>query len=192
MNRLKAIKLSLAAAALPCAAAVSLPAAAHERSYAEDRALIENLSNKYMVAVDAGDIPTVLDTWADDGVLVWIGGTETGIEAIEAAMSNFGGARAIAQIPESATERRRMRHQIINHVIDIDGDAATSTAYWFAMTNDNPHGEVELLYMGHYEDELAFIDGAWKFKRRAVYNESFHNKALFYPGLGETDLRKAD
>jgi hypothetical protein len=89
-----------------------------------------------------------------------------------------------------ATERPRMRHQIVNHVITVDGDRATSFAYWFAMTNRTSHGQVELFYMGHYEDELVRIDGEWKFKKRTVYNESRDNKALFYPGLGERDPRQ--
>lgn len=176
-------------------AAVALaatPAAALAQNYAEDRALIENLSNKYMVAVDAGDIDTVMETWADDGVLEWVGGVENGKDEIYAAMSNFGGARVMGSLPPDATERPRTRHQIINHVIDVDGDTATTTAYWFAMTNNTTHGQVELLYMGHYEDLLERQDGEWKFTKRSVYNESRDNKALFYPGLGEQDPRAAE
>jgi ketosteroid isomerase-like protein len=157
--------------------------------YADDRAEIENLSNRYMVAVDAGDIETVMSTWADDGVLEWVNGTERGKAAIRKAMSNFGGARKV-EIPESATSRPRTHHQIINHVIDVDGDTATTIAYWFAMTNNTPQGDVQLLYFGHYEDELVRVNGKWLFKRRHVYNESKPNRALFYPGLGEKDPRR--
>jgi ketosteroid isomerase-like protein len=144
-----------------------------------------------MVAVDAGDIATVMDTWAEDGVLDWVGGVENGKAEIEDAMSNFGGAGVMGTLPADATERQRTRHQIINHVIEVDGDTATSFAYWFAMTNRTTHGQIELLYMGHYEDELARVDGEWKFKKRTVYNESRQNRALFYPGLGEGDPRGA-
>jgi len=157
-------------------------------SYADDRAEIENLSNKYMVAVDAGDIETVMATWADDGVLDWVGGVEHGKEAIRKAMSNFGGGRKI-QIPEGATSHPRTRHQIINHVIDVHGNTASTTAYWFAMTNETPQHDVQLLYFGHYEDQLIKVNGRWLFKSRKVYNESQPNKALFYPGLGEKDPR---
>jgi ketosteroid isomerase-like protein len=157
--------------------------------YADDRAEIENLSNRYMVAVDAGDIETVMSTWAEDGVLDWIGGVENGKAAIRKAMSNFGGARAV-QIPEAATSRPRTRHQIINHVIDVNGDTAKTTAYWFALTNNTPQKDVQLLYFGHYEDELVRVNGKWLFKKRKVYNESQHNRAVFYPGLGEKDPRK--
>jgi ketosteroid isomerase-like protein len=156
--------------------------------YADDRAEIENLSNKYMVAVDAGDIETVMSTWAADGVLEWVNGIERGKEAIRKAMSNFGGARA-QNIPEGATSRPRTRHQIINHVIDVEGDTARTTAYWFAFTNNTPQKDVQLLYFGHYEDVLARVNGKWLFKQRKVFNESQNNRALFYPGLGERDPR---
>lgn len=156
--------------------------------YADDRAEIMNLSNRYMVAVDAGDIETVMSTWADDGVLVWIYGTEVGKAAIRKAMSGFGGARA-QTIPDGATSRPRTRHQIINHVIDVDGNKAKTIAYWFALTNNTPQKDVQLLYFGHYEDTLEKVNGKWLFKSRHVYNETQPNRALFYPGLGEKDPR---
>jgi hypothetical protein len=157
-------------------------------SYADDRAEIENLSNRYMVAVDAGDIETVMGTWADDGVLVWVGGVVNGKAAIRKTMSNFGGARPV-NIPEGATSRPRTRHQIINHVIDVNGNTAKTIAYWFAFTNNTPQHDVQILYFGHYEDDLAKVNGHWLFKRRHVFNESESNRALFYSGLGEKDPR---
>jgi hypothetical protein len=155
--------------------------------YADDRAEIVNLSNRYMVAVDAGDIDTVMSTWADDGVLDWVRGVEHGKEAIRKAMSNFGGSAV--KLPADATTRQRTRHQIINHVIDINGNSAKTIAYWFALTNNTPQKDVQLLYFGHYEDELAKVNGKWLFKKRKVFNESLQNRALFYPGLGEKDPR---
>lgn len=176
--------------ALAVLALAMVPSSAFAKnSYAEDRALIEDMSNRYMVAVDAGDIDTVMKTWADDGELDWVGGVEHGAAAIRKAMSNFGGGAIMGTLPANATERQRTRHQIINHVITVNGDEATSFAYWFAMTNKTTHGQIELLYMGHYEDELARVNGEWKFKKRVVYNESRQNKSLFYPGLGEKDPR---
>jgi len=186
---MKQLYLALAAFASLLAPGI---ASAQQHSYANDRALIENMSNRYMVAVDAGDIETVMDTWAEDGVLNWVGGTEHGKAEIRAAMSNFGGAALMGSLPPDATERPRTRHQIINHVIDVNGDTATSYAYWFAMHNRTTHGDIQFLYMGHYEDELVRVNGAWKFKTRTVYNESRQNKELFYPGLGEKDPRRSE
>ena len=187
---MKSPMILLAASALALVSVPALAQADTHRSYAEDRAEIVNLSNHYMVAVDAGDIATVIDTWAEDGVLDWVGGVEHGRAEIEAAMSRFGGAGIMGTLPADATDRRRTRHQIINHVVNVDGDTATSFAYWFAMTNNTTHRQVELLYMGHYEDELRREDGEWKFTKRTVYNESMHNRSLFYPGLGESDPRQ--
>ena len=172
------------AAALACG--LCAPAFA---SYADDHAEIENLSNRYMVAVDAGDMDTVMSAWADDGVLIWASGTERGKAAIRKAMSGFSGARAAA-IPRGATSWPRSRHFILNHVIDVQGDTAKSTAYWFEITNNTPQRDVQLVYFGHYEDELVKRNGHWLFKVRKVYNESLPNRALFYPGLGEKDPRQ--
>ena len=68
-------------------------------SYADDRAEIENLSNRYMVAVDAGDIETVMTTWAEDGVLEWVRGTEVGKAAIRKALAD-----RFKQIPDMRWE----------------------------------------------------------------------------------------
>lgn len=157
-------------------------------SYADDRAEIENLSNRYMVAVDAGDMDTVMSTWADDGELVWADGTEHGKAAIRKAMEGFSQARN-RSIPQGATAWPRSRHFILNHVIDVKGDTATTTAYWFEITNNTPQKDVQLVYFGHYEDTLVKRGGRWLFRTRKVYNESLGNRALFYPGLGEKDPR---
>lgn len=173
------------AAAAALLVSVAAPALA---GYADDRAEIENLSNRYMIAVDAGDIETVMSTWAEDAVLESVFGVQRGKAEIRKAMSAFGGARPVA-IPEGATSRPRTRHQIINHVIDIDGNTAKTIAYWFALTNNTPQKDVQLLYFGHYEDELVKVNGKWLFKTRKVFNESQPNRSVFYPGLSETDPR---
>lgn len=159
--------------------------------YANDRAEIENLSARYMVAVDAGDIETVMSAWSENGVLDWVRGVEHGKAAIRKAMSGFAGAAAARNIPDGATSRPRMHHHILNHVIDVNGNTAKTIAYWFALTNNTPQKDVQLLYFGHYEDELVKQNGRWLFSKRKVFNESMPNRALFYPGLGEKDPRAA-
>jgi ketosteroid isomerase-like protein len=157
--------------------------------YADDRAEIANISARYMVALDAGDIDTVMSTWAEDGVLEWVRGVERGKAAIRKAMSNFGGAAAKSNLPQGAASRPRTRHFIVNHVIDVNGDTAKTVAYWFNITNETPQKDVQLIYFGHYEDELVRQNGHWLFKKRKIFNESLSNRALFYPGLGEKDPR---
>ena len=137
-------------------------------SYADDRAEIENLSNRYMVAVDAGDMDTVMAAWADDGVLQWARGVDKGKAAIRQAMSGFAAARA-ASIPEGATSWPRSRHFILNHVIDVTGNTAKSVAYWFEVTNSTPQKNVQLVYFGHYEDELVKQNGRFAELARAQF-----------------------
>ena len=157
-------------------------------SYADDRAEIENLSNRYMVAVDVGDMDTVMAAWADDGVLEWARGVEKGKAAIRKAMSGFSDAR-VARMPAQATSWPRSRHFLMNHIIDVSGNTAKSVAYWCEMTNDTPQKNVQLVYFGHYEDELVKQNGHWLFRSRKVFNESLENRGLFYSGLGERDTR---
>lgn len=159
--------------------------------YANDRAEIENISNKYMIAMDAGDIETVMSLWAEDGEMIWVFGEEHGKGAIRKALTPFTtGLADPTKIEKGATSRPRTRHQIINHVIDVDGDTAHTIAYWFAFTNKTPQGDVQLLYFGHYEVDMVRRGGRWLFKKRIIYNESKQNRKLFYPGLGETDPLK--
>jgi len=121
-------------------------------------------------ADDRADIETVMTTWADDGVLEWVGGVENGKAAIRKAMSNFAGGRPVA-IPEGATSRPRTHHQLANHVIDVNGNTAKTVAYWYNITNSTPQKDVQLMYFGHYEDELVKVNGQWFFKKRKIYNE---------------------
>ncbi|MGH2835952.1 MAG: nuclear transport factor 2 family protein, partial [Solirubrobacteraceae bacterium] len=103
-------------------------------------------------------------------------------------MADFSKAREVP-VPEGAASRPRTRHHILNHVIDVSGDTARTTAYWFGITNQTPQKDVQLFFFGHYEDELVRRGGRWLFKRRRVFNESLPNRELFYPGLGEKDPR---
>jgi hypothetical protein len=152
--------------------------------YADDRAEIENLSNRYMIATDAGDMDTAMAAWTEDGELHWAGGVEKGKAAIRKAMSGFADARSTS-IPQGATSWPRSRHFILNHVIDVNGNTAKTIAYWLELTNSTPQKDVQLVYFGHYEDELVKQNGRWLFRTRKVFNESLSNRALFYSGLGE-------
>ena len=154
--------------------------------YADDRAEIENLENRYWIAIDAGDTKTLMSAWAEDGVLVWAGGTEVGKAAIEKVYSRAGDTMR-GPVLEGATSRWRTRHFITNQVIDVNGNTAKEIAYWFNLTNHTPQHDVQLLYFGHMEEELVKVNGKWFIKKRHMFNESGMNRAVFYPGLGEKD-----
>lgn len=91
---------------------------------------------------------------------------------------DFGDPEGYANTPEG--ERPRIgRHIINNIVIKVDGDTATSQAYWTHMTsNETGYGTVD--FFGHYEDEMVKIDGDWYFSRRHVFNEAIPEWASEY------------
>lgn len=184
MNKtLLALALAGACLASPGAAQVS------PQQYAADRAEIVNLSNRLMIASDAQDAETYANCFARDGVLTWINGVEHGREEIREAIAQW--RAEIDAPPSDATSRPRTRHFVLNHDITIapDGKTGVGRVYWFALTNKTPQHDVQPLYFGHIIEHYVKEDGHWLFASREVFNESRHNRALFYPELGETDPR---
>ena len=123
-------------------------------SYAEERALIENLQARYLFALDFKDQDLYVTTFTEDGILDVGNGAVVGREAIKAAVANMPGGR----------------HHITNLVLRIDGDRATGRAGWMH-TGKNAEGRMTIGGFGHYEDDLVKVNGEWLFARRRIYNE---------------------
>ena len=145
------------------------PAAA---DYAEDRAEIEDLQARYMFALDFRDAEAYAETFAPDGVLDYGAGKIAGREAIADMVTDMrAGEDEARAADDSGMYPATGRHNITNIVIDVDGDTATSYAYWFHYGNDNPERAAQINSYGYYEDELVRIDGEWLFTLRKIYNE---------------------
>lgn len=157
-------------AAIAMALAVS-PASA-DGSYAEDRALIEDLQARYLFALDFRDAEAYAATFTEDGLLDYGAGQLRGRDAIRDMVAGMrAGAEEQAAEDTSGLRPAAGRHNITNIVLDIDGDTATGVSYWFHMGNDNPERAAQLNSFGHYEDELVKVDGEWLFSVRKIYNE---------------------
>ena len=143
-----------------------------QRSYADDRAAIEDLQARYMFALDFKDAEAYAATFAPDGILDFGRGEIKGRDAIAEMVANMR-ADFEQDIDEDTSGLRPVagRHSITNIVIKVDGDRATGRAYWFHMGNDNPERAAQLNSFGHYEDEMVRIDGQWFFAQRKIYNE---------------------
>ena len=141
-------------------------------SYAEERAKIEDLQARYLFALDFRDPEAYAATFAEDGVLDYGAGKIQGRKAIAEMVAGMK-ATAERQRAEDKSGLRPAagRHNITNIVLDIDGDKAKGTAYWFHMGNANPERRAQLNSFGHYEDELVKVDGEWLFSLRKIYNE---------------------
>jgi uncharacterized protein (TIGR02246 family) len=150
---------------------------AHDRSYAEDRAAIDDLLARYLFALDWQDPEKYGAVFAEDGVLVWAGGTVNGRAAIVQEMRNARAAdeRTNAQTPELRPFKRR--HFISNFTVRIDGDHATARSLWFEFNNDTSDRKPYVGAYGHLEDELQRIDGQWLIAHHQVFNEQRENMA---------------
>ncbi len=163
----------LAGAAVAAMLGAAGPALAD--SYAEDRALIENLQGRYLLAMDFNDPDAYAEVFAEDAVLDWAGGEVVGREAIRAFLAS-GRYNPTAGAAEVENWPAAYRHFITNQVIKVDGDTATAITYWFQGGNMQDRGVFEMGLFGHYVDQLHKVDGEWKFTRREIYNEGIPNR----------------
>ena len=149
--------------------------AAFAQSYAEDRAAIMDLQGRYLFAMDFQDAATYASTFAEDGALNWARGEIKGRKALYDFMSS--GTYNPARDAEKGKWPAASRHFITNQVIKIEGNTARAMTYWFQATNNTADRRSMVLGLfGHYEDELAKIDGKWYFKKRTIYNEGLEDR----------------
>ena len=138
--------------------------------YARDRAEIADLMARYLFARDYHDPDAYAECFTEDGVLDYAMGTLAGREAIRAEARVF--RDKIAEVfPDWQGNPAKVRHLVHQKALEIDGDRARHTGFWWEMTNGGPEGRPATPSFGTYEDELLRVDGRWLFKRRKIYNE---------------------
>jgi hypothetical protein len=164
------VSLLFGIAAFILMAAVPSASAQYDPNYAADRAQIEDLQARYMLALDSGDVDTYLSTFTPDGVLDIGDGPIKGHDAIRKIIGGMPGRKAeAADAPKLRPATGR--HNITNIVIKVEGNKAYGRAYWFHYGNNNPQRTATLDSYGHYEDEMIKINGKWLFTLRRIYNE---------------------
>ena len=166
MRRLTAPLAAAVSAVLITLAATSMTSRAAD-NYADDRSAIEDLQARYLFALDYRDPDLYVSTFTEDGILDVGSGEIKGREAIR---------QTIAKMPQPAPAAGMRpavgRHNISNIVVRVDGNKASSRAYWFHYSNDNPTRAGVFDGFGHYEDELVKVKGRWLFAKRRIYNEN--------------------
>jgi len=141
-------------------------------SYAEDRALIEDLAARYLFALDFRDAKTYSETFTEDGILDYGTGEIKGRKAIFDLIDGMHKrAKEAAAKDTSGLRPAKGSHNISNMVIKVEGNTAKMVAYWYHHGNDNPDRKAAVTSYGHYEDELTKVNGAWLFSKRKIYNE---------------------
>jgi hypothetical protein len=142
-------------------------------NYAEDRAEIEDLQARYLFALDFHDPDLYVSTFTEDGVLDYGSGEVKGRQAIKNVIAGMPSPKPVAGKRAGAA-----RHNISNIVIKVEGDKAFGRLYWFHYSNDNPDRRGVFDGFGHYEDELAKVNGKWLFTKRKIYNEGRRRMGL--------------
>jgi hypothetical protein len=151
---------------------LSTASAVADGSYAEDRALIEDLAARYLFALDFDDAEAYANTFTEDGILDYGRGEIKGRKAIYELINRLDQeARAEAEKDTSGLHRATGRHNISNMVIKVEGNTARMVAYWFHHGNNNPERKAAVTSYGHYVDELVKVNGQWLFSKRKIYNE---------------------
>lgn len=147
--------------------------ASADNSYAEDRALIEDLAARYLFALDFDDAEAYVNTFTEDGILDIGTGEIKGRKAIFDVINGMNQREQEAAAEDtSGLHRATGRHNITNLAIKVEGNKAKMVAYWFHYGNDNPDRSASITSYGHYEDELVKVNGQWLFSKRRIYNEA--------------------
>ncbi|MGA3398786.1 MAG: nuclear transport factor 2 family protein [Acetobacteraceae bacterium] len=128
----------------------------------EDRLAINDLFVRYVTALDAGDVETIVGCFAEDGSLESpVVGVYLGHDGIRAFATRF------ARLRENGTQ---LRHVLSNLAVRLDGDRAHATCYLVTiMTRD---GTSVLRPPGRYDCQLVRLDGGWVFKHRLVIEDA--------------------
>ncbi len=130
----------------------------------DDKTEIRELVSRYNKAIDTGDADGYAATFTPDGEFVGIVGTFKGHDELRAFAADY------AVNPEMS-DFASAQHWVTNLVVDGDGDDATAFSHLMMVKPDGEHGSIILV--GHYDDTLHRVDGAWRFTRRVVNATAF-------------------
>jgi len=169
------MKFLTAIAAVSLITAGAAYAQVQPAGYADDRAAIENLQGRYLLAMDFNDPDAYASVFAEDAVLDWAGGEVVGRAAIRdfLASGRYNPTRGATEVEGWPAG---YQHFITNQVIEVDGNTAHAITYWFQAGNMADRGKMEFGMFGHYVDRLEKIDGQWLFTRREIYNEGIQER----------------
>ena len=138
-------------------------------SYAEDRALIEELQARYMFALDFGDVDKYLSTFTPDGVLDIGDGEIRGHDAIRKIIGGMPKKAASKMLRSSGRPRAGTTSQTLPSKLKATKPGKMDR---FHYSNNNPQRTAAFDGYGHYEDEMAKVKGQWLFTKRRIYNEN--------------------
>ena len=131
-----------------------------------DEQAIANLVLSYAERVDAGDFDGVGALFVDATYRIAVG---QDVLVVGGAADVAAQMRSYVQVHEDGTPRTR--HQTTNLIIDIDGGGDTATCRSSYCVLPVVMGQLQPIIVGRYHDELAKVDGRWRFADRIVFTD---------------------
>jgi ketosteroid isomerase-like protein len=136
----------------------------------EDLKAIERLTYEYAMTVDTMQLDALIDLWLPEAVF------DPGPGGVP-VMNNRDEIRDFFQtLFETSTN---LFHLTSNHIINLDGDAATGTVYYQAQGVTSDGGGFGA--NGYYADTYARTADGWKFRRRdaaALLDPDYSNYSM--------------
>jgi len=121
----------------------------------EDLEEIRQLFVDYGRHLDAGDVESYADLFADEG------------EVLLGPIGRAKGRAAIVELMTRVKARAQTAsfHLVTNPIVKLDGDRATSEVLWTVIKPDGA-GKLEVAMFGRHYDELVRERGRWKILKR--------------------------
>lgn len=123
---------------------------------------LNQLAYRYAAAVDACDVALLQGVFTADGRL------RSYHPGVDEPFADLTGPDQLAAIPNAMRgAHRHTMHQMTNHLVEIDDDAATGSVLCTArhLSLDGSHA---INVMIRYVDRYARIGGAWKIADRQI------------------------
>ncbi|MFC1919488.1 nuclear transport factor 2 family protein [Chloroflexota bacterium] len=159
----------------------------HRLRRLEDIRAVELLMQKHAFFIDTSQYESIIDLYASDAVI------EFSIESLP----NCGIYRGKEQIVMfhrdwlGSLEGRWVSHNVLNPLIEVEGDWATGIVYFIAMTMYGPTPEEKMAYWTHSRMDNIYqrIGGKWFIKReriffnicRSPYDKGWHKEGFMNP-----------
>jgi uncharacterized protein (TIGR02246 family) len=125
----------------------------------EEKEAIRDLMSAYCFYVDNGEFEKFAGLFTVDGIFE---SGPTGRLQGRKAIQDF----IAAHVPR-AGEGPARKHCTMNHLIRVDGGAATADSY-IVVLRESEVGIIASL-AGRYEDQIVKDDGEWRFKKRKIH-----------------------
>lgn len=129
---------------------------------ATDAEQIRALTYEYTFRLDGGDFAGVAELLGEGSLRMSAKGMDEEAMRGAAEIERFYADQVVTYDGDPRT-----RHVISNHVVDVDGDAASGRCY-FTVLMKPPRQPIRIVVCGRYFDSFERVDGHWRFREKVI------------------------